>query len=139
MGANETCAAREPVKLFRWLTSRANNSVFVEVTPGMRLEGARDLRDLSGKGCPMSIGVSIFLLVVGAILTFAVNVSSPGFNINAVGIILMVAGALGLLWSLIFWSSFSPWTRRRRPMIDTVYDGGTNHIVEERRVERDLP
>ncbi len=87
----------------------------------------------------MSLGVSIFLLVVGAILTFAVKVSTSGFDINVVGIILMVAGALGLLLSMIFWSSFSPWTRRRRPMIDTVYDGGTDHIVEERRVERDLP
>jgi len=87
----------------------------------------------------MSLGVSIFLLVVGAILTFAVNVSTTGFDINVVGIILMVAGAAGLLLSLIFWSSFSPWTRRRRPMIDTVYDGGTDRIVEERRVERDLP
>lgn len=87
----------------------------------------------------MSLGVSIFLLVVGAILTFAVHVSTAGFNVNAVGIILMVAGGFGLLLSLIFWSSFSPWTRRRRPMIDTVYDGGTDHIVEERRVERNLP
>lgn len=87
----------------------------------------------------MSLGVSIFLLVVGAILAFAVNVSTRGLNINMVGVILMVAGAIGMLYSLIFWSSFSPWTRRRRPMIDTVYDGGTDHIVEERRVERDLP
>jgi hypothetical protein len=55
----------------------------------------------------MSIGVSVFLLVVGAILTFAVTVSASGFNINTVGIILMLAGALGLLLSLLFWSSFS--------------------------------
>ena len=56
----------------------------------------------------MSIGASIFLLVVGAILTFAVNVTAEGFNINTVGIILMVAGVVGLLLSLLFWSSFSP-------------------------------
>jgi predicted membrane channel-forming protein YqfA (hemolysin III family) len=49
----------------------------------------------------MSIGASIFLLVVGAILTFAVNVSTEGFNINTVGIILMVAGVIGLLLSLL--------------------------------------
>jgi Zn-dependent protease with chaperone function len=89
------------------------------------------------KGFVMSLGVSIFLLVVGAILTFAVKVSTSGFDINVVGIILMIAGAVGLLLSLIFWSSFSPW-RRRRPMIDTVYDG-TDRVVEERRIERDLP
>ena len=86
----------------------------------------------------MSLGVSIFLLVVGAILTFAVKVSTSGFDINVVGIILMIAGAVGLLLSLMFWSSLSPWRRRRAPMIDTVYDGG-DRVVEERRIERDLP
>ena len=44
----------------------------------------------------MSLGVSIFLLVVGAILTFAVDVTASGFSINTVGIILMAAGAAGL-------------------------------------------
>ena len=48
----------------------------------------------------MSIGASIFLLVIGAILTFAVNVTTEGFNINTVGIILMVAGVVGLLLSI---------------------------------------
>ncbi|HEX2373239.1 MAG TPA: hypothetical protein VHO93_04595 [Actinomycetota bacterium] len=80
----------------------------------------------------MSIGVSIFLLVVGAILTFAVNVTAEGFNINAVGIILMVAGVVGLLLSLLFWSSFSPY--RRRP---AAYP--EERVVEERRIERDYP
>ena len=61
----------------------------------------------------MSLGVSIFLLVVGAILTFAVDVTTSGFNLNTVGIILMVAGALGLVLSLLFWSSFSPYRRSR--------------------------
>jgi Zn-dependent protease with chaperone function len=83
----------------------------------------------------MSIGVSIFLLVIGAILTFAVNVSTSGFNINTVGIILMAAGVLGLLLSLLFWSSFSPWSRRRT-VVDP-YD--ERRVVEERRIERDLP
>ena len=85
----------------------------------------------------MSIGVSIFLLVVGAILTFAVNVSTSGFNINTVGLILMAGGALGLLLSLLFWSSMSPWGRRRT-IVEPPYDG-ERRIVEERRTERDLP
>jgi membrane-bound ClpP family serine protease len=79
----------------------------------------------------VSLGVSIFLLVVGAILTFAVEVSASGFSINTVGIILMIAGALGLVLSLLFWSSFSPYRRSRTVSPDTV--------VEERRIERDLP
>ena len=76
----------------------------------------------------MSLGVSIFLLVVGAILTFAVDVTASGFSLNTVGIILMVAGALGLVLSLLFWSSFSPY--RRGPV------GGDT--VVERRIERDV-
>jgi len=66
----------------------------------------------------MSLGVSIFLLVVGAVLTFVIDVSSSGFNLNTsgfnlntVGIILMAAGALGVVLSLLFWSSFSPYRR----------------------------
>jgi Domain of unknown function (DUF6458) len=80
----------------------------------------------------LSLGVSIFLLVVGAILTFAVNVTTSGFSINTVGVILMLAGALGVVLSLLFWSSFSPYRRGR-----TVAGGDT--VVEERRIERDLP
>jgi predicted membrane channel-forming protein YqfA (hemolysin III family) len=78
----------------------------------------------------MSIGASLFLLVVGAILTFAVNVTTSGFNLNTIGIILMVAGVIGLLMSLLFWSSFSPYRRRRVVPGDTVY--------EERRIDRGI-
>jgi hypothetical protein len=63
------------------------------------IDGGRDIVE-DAKG--ISIGVSLFLLVVGAILTFAVNVSASGFNVNTVEIILMLAGALGLLLSLLF-------------------------------------
>jgi hypothetical protein len=80
----------------------------------------------------VSLGVSIFLLVLGAILTFAVDVTTSGFNLNTVGIILMVAGALGLVLSLLFWSSFSPYRRSR-----TV--AGPDTVVEERRIQRDNP
>ena len=80
----------------------------------------------------MGIGFSLFLFVVGATLTFAVDVNTSGFSINTVGIILMVAGALGLVLSLLFWSSFSPYRRG-----GTVLDGDT--VVEERRIHRDLP
>jgi hypothetical protein len=49
----------------------------------------------------MGIGVSIFLLALGAILTFAVNASLSGLDINVVGVILMVCGALGLLLTML--------------------------------------
>ena len=45
----------------------------------------------------MGIGVSVFLLAIGAILKFAVNVQTNGFNLDTIGVILMIAGAVGLL------------------------------------------
>jgi hypothetical protein len=64
----------------------------------------------------MGLGVSIFLIAVGAILTWAVSAEVSGLDITAVGVILMVTGALGLLLSLIFWSSWGGpayWGERR--------------------------
>lgn len=49
----------------------------------------------------MGIGVSVFLLAIGAILTFAVNASISGLDINVVGIILMICGAIGLLLTML--------------------------------------
>ena len=49
----------------------------------------------------MGIGVSVFLLALGAILTFAVNASISGLDINVVGVILMIAGAIGLLMTML--------------------------------------
>jgi hypothetical protein len=65
----------------------------------------------------VGIGVSVFLMAVGAILTFAVEASADGININTVGIILMAAGALGLLASLVFLSSGTPWAARRGTVV----------------------
>lgn len=60
----------------------------------------------------MGLGVSLFLLAVGAILTWAVNASVSGVDINAVGVILMATGGLGLLLSLLFWESWGGFRRR---------------------------
>ena len=57
----------------------------------------------------MGIGVSVFIMAVGAILAFAVERSVEGVDIETVGVILMVVGAIGLLWSMIIWG---PRTRR---------------------------
>ena len=54
----------------------------------------------------MGIGASIFLIVVGAILTFAVTADVRGIDIATVGWILMIAGAVGFLLSLVFWSTW---------------------------------
>ena len=59
----------------------------------------------------MGTGVSLLFIAVGAILTFAVDTNSGGFNLDAVGVILMVIGLLGMLFSLVLWDN---WTPRRR-------------------------
>ncbi|HZJ29149.1 MAG TPA: DUF6458 family protein [Solirubrobacterales bacterium] len=50
----------------------------------------------------MSIGGSIFLIAVGAILRYAVTESLAGIDLNVVGLILMIAGGVGLLIALFF-------------------------------------
>jgi uncharacterized protein DUF6458 len=70
----------------------------------------------------MGIGVSIFLIAVGAVLAFAVNAEVSGLDIQVVGWILLVVGAVGILLSLLFWSSWGGWGRRE--------------VVEERPVSR---
>jgi Domain of unknown function (DUF6458) len=60
------------------------------------------------------IGVSLFLIALGAILAFAITADISGIDIEIVGWILMGAGGLGILLSLIFWSSWGG----RRPGYD---------------------
>jgi Domain of unknown function (DUF6458) len=60
----------------------------------------------------MGIGVSIFLIAVGAVLAFAVDAEVSGLDIQVVGWILLVVGAVGILLSLLFWSSWGGWGRR---------------------------
>ena len=67
----------------------------------------------------MGIGVSIFLIAVGAILAFAVEFTADGIDLNAVGVILMVVGGLGVVLSMIFWSSWGGPARRRSTIVET--------------------
>lgn len=48
----------------------------------------------------MTIGTSIFLIALGAILKYAVTASVAGIKIETVGLILMIAGAIGLVIGL---------------------------------------
>ena len=73
----------------------------------------------------MGIGGSLFLLALGAILAFAVDVDTEGFNLSTIGLILLIVGAIGVVLSMMFWSSWGGTGGRR----DTV--------VRERDVVRD--
>jgi len=62
----------------------------------------------------MGFGTSLFLIAVGAILTFAVEVQVQGFNLDAVGVILMIVGGIGLVASVVFWNSWGGFGNGRR-------------------------
>ncbi len=69
----------------------------------------------------MATGSSIFLIALGAILTFAVDVTVSGLDLAAVGIILMIAGAIGVVVSLLWMDRLT----------------GPRHVVEDRHVRGD--
>lgn len=79
----------------------------------------------------MGIGASIFLIAVGAVLAFAVDAEIAGLDIEVIGWILIGAGVLGLLLTMLVWGP------RRRSSVEQrrVYDDGAPRggIVEERR------
>ena len=67
----------------------------------------------------MRLGTGIFLLAVGAILAFAVDVTVSGLDLEVVGWILMAAGALAVLLELAVWAP-----RRRRVVRSDGFDRG---------------
>ena len=80
----------------------------------------------------MGIGTSIFLIAVGAILAFAVNVHTSGIDLQTVGVILMLVGVIGVILSALFWNSWGGFSGYRRT---AVYDDGVP--IRRRRVVRD--
>jgi hypothetical protein len=79
----------------------------------------------------MGVATSIVIFAIGAILKFATTVHSTNFNIQTIGVILMVVGAVGFVVSLIFWASWGGlggWHRNR-----SVYRRGDGTVLEERR------
>ena len=69
----------------------------------------------------MGIGVSLILIAVGAILTWAVTDNVSNVDLSTVGVILMVVGLAGGLISLMFWSSWGGFGGYRRETV--VHDG----------------
>ena len=62
----------------------------------------------------MGLGVSLLLIAVGAILVWGLQSDVAGISEDAIGVILMVVGAVGLVLSLMFWSSWGGVPGRRR-------------------------
>jgi hypothetical protein len=73
----------------------------------------------------MTIGGSIFLIALGAILKYAVDVTVSGIEIQTIGLILMIAGVVGLVIGLFLLTQ-----ARRDPR---AYD---DRVVDDRPVVR---
>ena len=73
-----------------------------------------------------ALGVSLFLIAVGAVLAFAVTTTVAGVSIQAIGLILMGVGFLGIMMALLFLMSFSPYGNRG----DGAGHGGTSTHVD---------
>jgi uncharacterized protein DUF6458 len=87
---------------FTTLAMRVRTQMYAGRLRRRSTAGARGFEEVNGVG----IGASIFLLAVGAVLAWAVNVTTSGVDINMIGVILMIVGAIGLLVSLFVWG---PW------------------------------
>ena len=77
----------------------------------------------------MGITVSLLLAAAGAILIWAVDASTSGFNIHTAGVILLVIGIIGFVVSLVFWSSWGGFGTHRKAVQSG--PGGTT-VTEER-------
>jgi hypothetical protein len=75
-------------------------------------------------------GLSLFLIAVGAILAFAVTTTVAGISIPMVGVILMIVGILGVLLSMLFLMSFSPFGSTRQAPQSTA-----DRVVEVHHVD----
>jgi hypothetical protein len=98
----------------------------------------------------VTIGVSLILIAVGAILTWAVHPTHPGsVDVNTVGVILMVVGLVAFLLDLVLWSDWGPgYMRRRRTVVaaDGAYPVASyppaaprRRVVQEDVVEEQSP
>ncbi len=76
----------------------------------------------------MTIGGSIALIVIGAILTFAVQLDIQFVDVNVIGYILMIGGLVGLVFSIV-WSTRRTRAIRREPGGRVVEDRVEDHQV----------
>lgn len=88
----------------------------------------------------MATGTSIFLIAVGAILAFAVDAEVAGLDLTTVGIILLIAGVIGIVVSLAFADRLGSFGSSRTVVEDReVVDHGarSGRVVETRTTTRD--
>ncbi|HEX3621680.1 MAG TPA: DUF6458 family protein [Acidimicrobiales bacterium] len=81
----------------------------------------------------MGIGASLFLIAVGAILTFAVHATVSGLDLSTIGVILMIVGGIGLAATMLIFGGAN-WGGRRTVVSDSyVEDDVVDPVVRTRR------
>jgi hypothetical protein len=73
----------------------------------------------------VTIGTSLVLIAIGAILKYAVTAEVDFIDIQTAGVILMIIGILGLILSLLYTFLWSDSARSRRPPPSDPYDQPT--------------
>lgn len=74
----------------------------------------------------MGFGIGLILAAAGAVLAWGVHTNNSSVNVNTIGVILLIVGIIGMLVSLVFWSSWAGpggLVHRRvvRDDVDTMY------------------
>ena len=83
----------------------------------------------------MSLGAGIGLLVIGAILAFAVNVETEWVDLTMIGYILMAAGVVGIIVGIVLLAR-----RSRTDVVSrTVVDPVSGESVSRTSSDRDAP
>jgi len=59
-----------------------------------------------------ALGFSLFLMALGAVLTWGVTATVSGLDLDAIGVILMIVGLCGIMLAMLFWTSWAPFNRR---------------------------
>jgi len=81
------------------------------------------------------MGFSAVALIAGAIMYFAVTTKGTGFSVSKVGVILIIAGAIGVvLSSIIFASTRRPGSRRHQSYDREATDAQGNQTVVHEEV-----
>jgi uncharacterized membrane protein YidH (DUF202 family) len=87
----------------------------------------------------MTFAGSIFLIVVGAILRFATHLHVKGLDLRTIGLILIIAGVVGLVIAALQWTVWARRSRRSEVVVDDRRDVGTTYRQDSPGDYRDPP
>jgi hypothetical protein len=76
----------------------------------------------------MGMVISLFLFAAGAVMRYAVTVTGDGFDVHTTGVILMLVGVAGAVFSAINWASWGGFGNRRTTV------AATDTVVTEREI-----